>query len=88
MKNFLNLKLFLHLIRKMEPLYTFFTPAIKQNLFGLNSKSYWTQKYFSHKIRHRVLILVSQMIKKILKPLAISIFILSIICLNPGIQEK
>ena len=41
-----------------------------------------------HKIRHRVLILVSQMIKKILKPLAISIFILSIICLNPGIQEK
>ena len=38
-------KLFLHLfvlfvIRKMKPLYTFFTTAIKQNLFGLNYKSY------------------------------------------------
>ena len=43
-KNFLNLKLFLHLfvlfvIHKMKPLYTFFTLAIKQNLFGLNYKS-------------------------------------------------
>ena len=38
-------KMFLHLvvlyvIRKMKPLYTFFTLAIKQNLFHLNSKSY------------------------------------------------
>ena len=27
-------------IRKMKPLYTFFTLAIKQNDFGLNNKSY------------------------------------------------
>ena len=27
-------------IRKMKPLYTFFTLAIKQNAFGLNNKSY------------------------------------------------
>ena len=38
---FLNSKLFLHffvlfVIRKMKPPDTFFTPAIKQNLFGLN----------------------------------------------------
>ena len=44
MKNFLDLKLFLHLfvlfvIQKMKPLYTFFTLVIKQNLFGLNYKS-------------------------------------------------
>ena len=43
MKTFLNLKLFLHLfvlfvIRKMKLRYNFFTLAIKQNLFGLNSK--------------------------------------------------
>ena len=39
MKNFSNLELFLHLfvlflIQKMEPLYTFFTLAIKQNLWS------------------------------------------------------
>ena len=43
MKNFFNLKLFLHLfvlflLRKMKSLYTFFTLAIKQNLSGLNCK--------------------------------------------------
>ena len=42
---FLNLKLFLYLfvlfvIREMKNLYTFFILANKQNLFGLNSKSY------------------------------------------------
>ena len=28
------------IIRKLKPRYTFFTLSIKQNLFGLNSKSY------------------------------------------------
>ena len=92
MKNFLNLKLFLHLfvlyaIQKMKPLYTFFTLAIKQNLFGLNYKSWRTQKYFFYKIRHR-LSLVFQIIKKIFKPLTICILYLSVICLKSGIQEK
>ena len=51
MKNFLNLKLFLHLFvlfenREMKPPIHFsLTLAIKQNLLGLNSKSYRTQKY-------------------------------------------
>ena len=45
MKNFLNSKLLLHLfvlfvVRKMKPLYTIFTLAIKRNLLGLDSKSY------------------------------------------------
>ena len=93
MKNFLNLKLFLHLfvffvIRKMKPLYTFFTRAMKQNLFDLNYKSYSTQKYFFHKIRHTVLSLVFWIIKKILKSLTICILYLSIICLNSAIQEQ
>ena len=44
----------LFVIQKMNPLYIFFTLAIKRNLFGLNYKSYWTQKYFFHKICHRV----------------------------------
>ena len=91
MKNFLNVKLFLHLfvlfvIRKMKPQYTFFTLVIKQNLFGLNYKSYWIQKYFFHKIRHRVLSLVFQIIKKILKSLTIWILYLSIICVKSGIK--
>ena len=38
-KMFLHL-IFLYVIRKMKPLYTFFTLAIKGNLFHLNSKSY------------------------------------------------
>ena len=85
----LNLKLFLHLFiifvtLKMKPLFTFFTLAIKQNLFGLNYKSYWTQRYFFHKIRHRVFSLVFK-INKILKSLSICILYLSIICLNSGI---
>ena len=85
----LNLKLFLHLFiifvtLKMKPLFTFFTLAIKQNLFGLNYKNYWTQRYFFHKIRHRVFSLVFK-INKILKSLSICILYLSIICLNSGI---
>ena len=56
---------------EMKPLYYFFTVAIMQNLFDLNSKSYWTQKYFFHKIPHGVLSLVFQIIKKILKSLTI-----------------
>ena len=93
MKNFLILKLFLHLfvlyvIQKMKPLYTFFTLAIKQNLFGLNYKSWRTQKYFFYKIRHRLLSLVFQITKKIFKPLTICILYLSAICLKSGIQEK
>ena len=44
MKNFLNLKFFLVfvlvVIWKMKPPYTVFTLAFKQNLSGLNSKSY------------------------------------------------
>ena len=54
-------------IRKMKPLYTFFTLAIKRIPFGLNSKSYWTQRYSFHKIRQRVLSLVFHIIKKMLK---------------------
>ena len=60
MKNILDLNLFLHLFvlfvnRKMKLLDTFFTLAIKQNLFSLDSKSYCTQKNFFHKIRHWML---------------------------------
>ena len=77
----------LFVIRKMKPRYTFFTLAIKQNLFGLNSKNYLTQKYFFDKIRHRVLSLVFQIIKETLKSLTICILWLSIICLNLGIQS-
>ena len=40
------------LIQKMKALYTLLTLAAKQNLFGLNCKSYWTQRYFFHKIHH------------------------------------
>ena len=44
-KLFEFLKLFLDsfvlfVIRKIKPIYTFFTLAIKQNLFGLNYKRY------------------------------------------------
>ena len=43
--SFLNVKLLLHLfvllvILKMNPVYTFFTLAMKQNLFALNYKSF------------------------------------------------
>ena len=68
---YLNEKLlFLHffvyfVIWKMKSLYTFFTPGIKKNLFGLNYKSYWTQKYFFHKISNRVLSFVFQIVKNI-----------------------
>ena len=65
---------------EMKSLYSFFTLAIKQNLFGLNYKSYWTQKYFFYKIRHRVHSLIFQIIKVILKSLTICILDLSIIC--------
>ena len=36
----LNQKLFKFKIRKMKPPYTSFIATIKQNLFGLNCKSY------------------------------------------------
>ena len=93
MKNFSGLKLFLHLfvlfiIQKMKPQCTFFALAIRKNHFGLNSKSYGTQKYFFHKIHHRMLSVVFQTIKEILKSLTIYILYLSIICLNPGIQKN
>ena len=75
-------------IRKMKHLYTFFTLSIKRNLFGLNCKIYWTRKYFFHKMHHRVLSLVFQIINETLKSLTICSFYLIIICSNPGIQEK
>ena len=61
-KLFEFLKLFLDsfalfVIRKIKPIYTFFTLAIKQNLFGLNYKRYWTQKYFFHKILNSEILL-------------------------------
>ena len=59
------------------------------------TKSLWSkfQELFNSEIllpqiRHRVLSLVFQIIEKKLKPLTICILYLSIICLNPGIQEK
>ena len=93
MKNILDLNLFLYLfflfvIRKMKLLYTFFTLAIKQNLFSLDSKSYCTQKNFFHKIRHWVLSLFFSDNKQNFEIINICILYLSIICLNPRIQEK
>ena len=70
-ENFSNSKLFLHLCSfcnsENETPIHFFTLAIKQNLFGINYESYWTQKYFFPKIRHRVISLVFQIIKNVLK---------------------
>ena len=93
MKSILDLNLFLYLfflfvIRKMKLLYTFFTLAIKQNLFSLDSKSYCTRKNFFHKIRHWVLSLFFSDNKQNFEIINICILYLSIICLNPSIQEK